>query len=80
MSELLAAGTCRAGSHRAEHDIRLPEDRTINNFRVSARVACLKPSRLGMFAADMPSLEGLRHATQIRKLFVGCLSFLRNIL
>jgi hypothetical protein len=35
-------------------------------------VACLKPSRLGMFAADMPSLEGLRHATlaETRKLFI----------
>ena len=24
-----------------------------------------------MFAGDLPSLEGLRHATQIPKLFIG---------
>ena len=44
--------------------------RPTNNFQIC--VACLKPSRLGMFAADMPSLEGLRHATlaETRKLFI----------
>ena len=44
--------------------------RRTNNFRIC--VACLKASRLGMYAADMPSLEGLRHATlaETRKLFI----------
>ena len=48
---------------RSQDRLKNPQERTINNFRISA----LK----GMFAADMPSLEGLRHATQIRKLFVA---------
>ena len=40
-------------------------------------MACLKPSRLGMFVADMPSLEGLRHATQIRRLLFRGSRFLK---
>ena len=45
---------------QAQPAARRREKWTTNNLHISPRVACLKPSRLGMFAAD----------TQIRKSFV----------
>ncbi len=42
--------------------------RPTNNLRIW--VGCLKPSRLGMSAASMPTLEGLRHPTPPRNMEV----------